>query len=95
MLENHKNSLTATHLLEYLYCPRFSYFEHVLDIPEYQEKRFKVEKGRTIHEVARDRNPEYLRKKIGVKEKQTDVRDKSKSVFWFGQDGVRFKLVFR
>jgi CRISPR-associated exonuclease Cas4 len=66
-------SITATHLLEYLYCPRFSYFEHVLDIPEHQGKRFKVEKGRTIHEVARTRNQAYLRKKIGVKDKQTDV----------------------
>ena len=26
-------SLTASHLLEYLFCPRFTYFEYVLDIP--------------------------------------------------------------
>ena len=66
-------SLTASHLLEYLFCPRFTYFEYVLDIPEHQEKRFKVQRGRDIHEKIRKMNPEYLRKKLGVKEKKSDV----------------------
>ena len=66
-------SVTASHLLEYLFCPRFTYFEYVLDIPQHEEKRFKVEVGRKIHERARKINPDYLRKKIGVKEKQSDV----------------------
>lgn len=66
-------SVTASHLLEYLFCPRFTYFEYVLDIPEHQEKRFKVQKGREVHQKIRKMNPDYLRKKIGVKEKQSDV----------------------
>jgi len=66
-------SLTASHLLEYLFCPRFTYFEYVLDIPQHEEKRFKVEKGRTIHEKIRKMNPAYLRKTLGVKDKRTDV----------------------
>jgi len=66
-------SLMATHLLEYLYCPRFTYFEYVLDIPEYQDKRFKVVKGREIHEQFRKTNPEYMRKKLGVTDKKQDV----------------------
>lgn len=66
-------SVTASHLLEYLFCPRFTYFEYVLNIPQHEEKRFKVEVGRRIHERARKMNPDYLRKKIGVKEKQSDV----------------------
>ena len=66
-------SVTASHLLEYLFCPRFTYFEYVLDIPQHEERRFKVEVGRKIHERARKINPDYLRKKIGVKEKQSDV----------------------
>ena len=61
-----KVSITATSLLEYLYCPRFTYFEEYLKIPEYQEKRFKVTKGRTVHEDKTKINPDYLRKKIGV-----------------------------
>jgi len=66
-------SVTATHILEYLYCPRFAYFENVLDIPEHQEKRFKVQKGREIHEEVRKQNPGYLRKKIGMIRKESDV----------------------
>ncbi len=61
-----KSSITATSILEYLYCPRFTYFEEYLKIPEHQEKRFKVTKGRTVHEDKTKINPDYLRKKIGV-----------------------------
>jgi len=68
-----KCSLTASHLLEYLFCPRFTYFEYVLDIPQHEEIRFKVEVGRSIHEKIRKMNPAYLRKKLGVKEKKSDV----------------------
>ena len=71
--EGSEYSLTASHLLEYLFCPRFTYFEYVLNIPEHQEKRFKVQKGRVIHEKIRKINPGYLRKRLGVKEKKTDV----------------------
>ena len=73
-------SLTASHLLEYLFCPRFTYFEYVLDIPQHEEKRFKVEVGRTIHEKIRKANIGYLRKKFGVKEKKMDVYLSSPSV---------------
>ncbi len=66
-------SITATHLLEFLYCPRFTYFENVLDIPEHQEKRFKVVKGRSIHEQKNKINRHYLRKKIGVVDKKQGV----------------------
>jgi len=66
-------SVKASHLLEYLFCPRFTYFEYVLGIPQFEEKRFKVEVGRKIHERAKKINPDYLRKKIGVKDKQSDV----------------------
>ncbi|MBT3387312.1 MAG: CRISPR-associated protein Cas4 [Desulfobacula sp.] len=60
-------------MLQYLFCPRFIYFENVLDIPENQGNRFKVEKGRKIHEKIRITNPEYLRRKLGVAKKASDV----------------------
>lgn len=66
-------SVTATDILEHLYCPRFSYFEKFLDIPEHQEKRFKVQKGREVHKDKTRLNPEYLRKKIGCIDKQFEV----------------------
>jgi CRISPR-associated exonuclease Cas4 len=65
--------LTASDILEYLYCPRFTYFELYLKIPEHQEKRFKVQKGRTVHEDKERINPDYLRKKLGCVERKTSV----------------------
>jgi CRISPR-associated exonuclease Cas4 len=44
-----------------------------LGIPEFQEKRFKVQKGRQLHENFRKQNPDYLRKKIGTVRKMSDV----------------------
>lgn len=65
--------ITPTDLLQYLYCPRFTYFFHVLSIPEHQEKRFKVKKGRSVHEEKSRINKDYLRKKIGVTAKEQEV----------------------
>lgn len=88
--------LTPSHLLEYLYCPRFIYFEYVLGIPERQEKRFKVKKGREIDEHRKKVNPKYLRKKLGVIRREIDVelncpelnvRGKADEILWL-QDGT-------
>jgi CRISPR-associated exonuclease Cas4 len=65
--------LTVTHLLEHLFCPRFTYFEYVLAVPERQGKRPLVQKGRQAHEERRRTNPHYLRKKLGVVRRQFDV----------------------
>lgn len=65
-------SITPSHIIEYLYCPRFTYFEYVLCIPQYEERHYKVEKGRNVHNIKLEQNKEYLRKKIGVKEKLAD-----------------------
>jgi CRISPR-associated exonuclease Cas4 len=65
--------LTVTHVLEHLFCPRFTYFEYVLAVPERQERRLLVQKGRQAHEERRRINPNYLRKKLGVVHRQFDV----------------------
>lgn len=62
-------SITVSHLIEYLFCPRYTFFEYVLRIPQNEDKYFKVRKGREIHEQKEHRNVDYLRKRIGVKEK--------------------------
>ena len=62
-------SVTPSHIIEYLYCPRFTYYEYVLYIPQYEERHYKVEKGRQIHDQKLERNRDYLRKRIGVIEK--------------------------
>lgn len=65
-------SVTPSHIIEYLYCPRFTYYEYVLCIPQYEERHYKVEKGRAVHDLKLERNKDYLRKRIGVVEKYTD-----------------------
>ena len=75
-------SITASDILEFLFCPRFTYFQNYLDIPQHEEKRFKVQKGRTIHEDKERVNPEYLRKKIGCIERK-------KAVYLSSEKGIR------
>ncbi len=65
-------SLTPSHIIQYLYCPRFTYFEYVLSIPQYEEKHVKAMKGREIHDKKLEQNKSYIRKRIGVKEKFLD-----------------------
>jgi len=83
-------NLTATDILEYLYCPRFTYFESYLCIPEHQEKRFKVQTGRTIHEDKARLNPDYLRKKSGVVARKKSVYLSSPQ----GRRGVVDEILF-
>jgi len=66
-------TITPSHIIEYLFCPRFIYFQNVLQIPQHEEKSYKAVKGREIHDLKMVTNKEYLRKKIGVKEKHLDV----------------------
>ncbi|PKL58120.1 MAG: CRISPR-associated protein Cas4 [Methanomicrobiales archaeon HGW-Methanomicrobiales-5] len=65
--------ITISDVLEYLFCPRFIYYMHCLDIPQHEEKRFKVMKGRDVHEEKLITNTEYLRKKLGVIKKEMNV----------------------
>ncbi len=58
-------SITPTQVLEYLFCPRFVFFEECLMIPEHQELRLKVQLGREVHAKKAKINPDYLRKKSG------------------------------
>ena len=62
-------SITPSHLIQHLYCARFTYFQHVLKVPQNEDKFFKVVKGRAVHELKARQNTEYLRQRIGVTEK--------------------------
>ncbi|MCY7328453.1 MAG: CRISPR-associated protein Cas4 [Saprospiraceae bacterium] len=66
-------SITPSHIIEYLYCPRFTYFEYVLRVPQFEEKEYKVQKGRELHTERVEQNRDYLRRRIGVVEKQQEV----------------------
>lgn len=66
--------ITPSDMLEYLYCPRFIYYQNVLDIPQNEDTRYKVQVGRTIHKKKQMQNPDYLRRRLGVVDKQTEVK---------------------
>jgi len=65
--------ITASDIIEYLYCPRFIYYQNVLDIEQHEHERYLVNKGRDIHELKMVRNKDYLRKSIGCIKKEIDV----------------------
>ena len=65
--------LTPSDLLEHWFCGRFTYFERHLALPEFQERREKVRRGRALHAVREATNRAYLRKRLGVVEKRIDV----------------------
>ncbi len=65
--------LTPSEILEHIYCPRFSWFMHVQNIPQHEEKRFKVLKGREIHRRRTTENRNYLRQKIGAIGREINV----------------------
>ena len=65
--------ITPSDVIEYLYCPRFTFFENCLNIPEHQEQRYKVMKGREVHGEKSRINREYLRKKLGCVAKDISV----------------------
>lgn len=58
--------ITPSEVIEYLYCPRFIFYMNVLCIPQHEEQRYKVLKGRELHEQKERVNRDYLRKKLGV-----------------------------
>ena len=61
-----KLSITPSIVIEYLYCPRFIYFMKILNIPQNEDRRFKVTKGREVHKFKELTNVDYLRKKLNV-----------------------------
>jgi len=65
-------SLTPSHIIEYLFCPRFTYFEYVLRIPQHEEANYLVNRGRNVHDEKLEQNKDYLRKRLGVIEKRLD-----------------------
>lgn len=65
--------ITISDVIEYLFCPRFIYFIYCLGIPQHEEKRFKVLRGRDVHEIRRITNTSYMRKKLGCISKERNV----------------------
>jgi len=65
--------INVSDVIEYLFCPRFIYFIYCLGIPQHEEKRYKVIKGRELHELKKKFNKNYLRKKLNCIRKEDAV----------------------
>jgi CRISPR-associated exonuclease Cas4 len=65
--------ITPSEVIEHLFCPRFTYFMNCLNIPQHEELRYKVLKGRELHERREKENREYVRKKIGCIGKEISI----------------------
>lgn len=94
-------SITPSHLLEYLFCPRFTYFEYVLRLPQHADKYYKVLKGREVHHEKASRQGDYLRKRLGVVKKEVNVyltmdwlRGEMDEVLWLN-DGTMAPLDYK
>jgi len=72
--------ITPSEIIEHLYCPRFTYFMNCLNIPQHEEQRYKVLKGRELHEKREKTNVEYLRKRLGCINKEISVYIASKKL---------------
>jgi CRISPR-associated exonuclease Cas4 len=64
--------LTPSLLIEHLYCPRYTFYEQVAKVPQYEEKYYKVQRGRELHDRKLEDAKSYLRRKIGVVDKWVD-----------------------
>ena len=65
--------VTPSEVIEHIYCPRFTYFMQVLNIPQFEDRRYKVLKGREVHKRREQDNRSYLRKRLGVVGRDRDV----------------------
>ena len=65
-------SLTPSHLINHLYCPRYTYFEWVLQIPRHEDNYSKVLRGRQVHDDRLEQNKGYLRRRLGVVSRHDD-----------------------
>jgi len=95
--------ITPSEILEFIFCPRFIYFMNVLKIPQYEDNRYKVHKGRLIHSQRSEHNKNYLRKKLNVIKVERNVylaSEKIKArgivdeIFWF-KDGTMSPLDYK
>ncbi|WP_300857708.1 CRISPR-associated protein Cas4 [uncultured Clostridium sp.] len=64
--------VTPSDIIEFLYCPRFTYYMRCLDIRQYEEKRFKVQIGREKHIKKSNSSVSYVRKRIGGVSKEQE-----------------------
>jgi len=84
--------LPVTRLLQHAFCPRYTYYEDVLRIPQRQEQRHKVRRGREVHARKERENRGYRRKRLEVVEKREDVALASEHLRLYGRIDEALRL---
>jgi CRISPR-associated exonuclease Cas4 len=83
--------VTVSDALEYLFCPRFIFFMHCLGIAQREERRYKVLKGRELHDSRGKVNRVYVRKRLNCVRKEISVYLTSQKYHFKGEvDEVLF-----
>jgi hypothetical protein len=50
-----RDVISVTTVAEHVFCPKFTYYGHVLGLKQYEEKRGSVKAGKTLHKNMRRR----------------------------------------
>jgi len=79
-----KTNLTITDIVENAFCPKFTYYELVLGLKQYEGKQGSVKAGRAYHERHSTTNLTYMPKKTRGK-KLTELQLFSKSQLFSGK----------
>ena len=92
--------ITVSDVMEYLSCPRFIYYMYCPGIPQHEEKRYKVLKGRALHEAREKVNRSYVRNKLQCVQKEVAVylvakRHYVKGEVLFLEDGTAAPLDYK
>ena len=94
-------TLTPSHIIEYMYCPRYTWYEYVLRLPQQEDKYHKVLRGRELHRQKAEREVGYLRRRLGVVDKALYVylanewlRGEVDEVLWLA-DGTMAPLDYK
>lgn len=72
--------ITATDVIQHVFCARFTYYMHCLNIPQREGSRYKVLKGRAIHFHKERSNPEYLRQRLNCIHREIAVSMSSREL---------------
>jgi CRISPR-associated exonuclease Cas4 len=52
--------VTVTTVVEHAFCPKFTYYGHVLGLMQYEEKRGTVQTGKILHKKRETTNKDYV-----------------------------------
>ena len=64
--------ITPSELIEFNYCKRFTYYMKCLNVPQFEENRFKVQKGK---EILISKYNEEIEKKIQYKGRKIELQN--------------------